>query len=183
MRRIRAIKKVPAKERRRRQALFQEHSVTSSRQDNIIVSGESSISSRNPNNTNPLPPLEESWSSRVLDHADNHMFWYQSHRPNHAPSSATTSETSVVTTCSTIPSDSHQEDKEPDYHGSTVESSTICGKELEAATFLNSEFCALLNKGRFLDEQQDDVSLLSVASSLSLLDEFMPFFPISPEED
>ena len=134
--------------------------------------------------------MEESGSSMVLD-GENHSLPHQRQQLiYHAPSSSTTLETctSLVTTCTTSrPTDSpsHQvseDDKEPDYHGyDGVHSSAIYGKELDAI-LMNSEFCRPSNKGMFMEEQ-DDVSLISASSSLSILDEFIPFFSTSPEED
>lgn len=217
MRRVRAIKKVPAKERRRRQALFQQPKeqspsgrarTLSECDNNTLVSGTvSSLSSRSTrgdddddddhfdnrerDDTNLLSLLpsegSSSWSFMVLDGETSFP-----HHPRYAPSStAWETCTTVVTACSTIlpsgrsrgDSDDKEEedeegDREPDFQRSGVDDA-IDGKELDAM-FMASEYGApSSNKEMLLEEAQDEVSMLSASSSLSsLLDEFIPLFPI-----
>lgn len=187
----------------------QQDPITLSEDDNVVVSsssdGGSSICSirddhddddddKRGGTTDHLLPLQESWSfSRVLD--SDHSLPDQIPHPIYTPATLSTASencTTVVTTCSSPatfteePSDKDYHDdskEEPDNHGSRGVDSLVCGKDLDTIFLKSDFFSPSSNNHEMFMEEQDDVSFLSASSSLSLLDEFIPLFPIISEDD
>lgn len=181
MRRIRAIKKIPARERRRREALCklqkqQECDMHGPKSKNdgvlgVLVSMKGCAGDEDDKISNVSS--EENVSLAFMDQAPVVVLTAMSSGPR------VTSSCTIVTTCSNSGASSDEQRVKNDDKDRVIDK-TFPDKML-ADIYMGGKFGYTPSEMGMMVDEDDVVSLVTSSSSLSLLDDFMPLFSLDEE--